>query len=118
MKFELGTLLSITDGHMMADMDNIYKILDFMTGESNFTHQLPRVADVCKPVILTQHPELASFDGSNITRENVRSILAEAIKKYGNEFEIEPLASYNHVNPFEELQQMVGDKPIITVVVK
>ena len=30
MKFDLGTLLSITDGRLMTDMDNVYKITEFV----------------------------------------------------------------------------------------
>jgi hypothetical protein len=114
MKFDLGTILSITDGHLLTDIGNVYKILDFMTGESNFTHQLPRVGRECRPVILAQHPELSSFDGDGITPENARDVLDEAIKKYGNEFEIAPLENYKHVDAIAELGQLLDNrKPVM-----
>ena len=60
-KFHIGDVLSITTGKMVSPtgMDGIYKILNFMTGEDLYTHQLPRAMRVCAPHLLQQHPQLA-----------------------------------------------------------
>jgi len=42
--FHISDILSITDGRLVSTrhMDGIYEILNFMTGDNLFTHQLPR----------------------------------------------------------------------------
>jgi hypothetical protein len=68
-RFPLGVVLSVTTGITLAPIDEIHELLDFMTGDSLFTHQLPRASRECAPVLLARHPHLAdvvlpeSFDG-------------------------------------------------------
>lgn len=69
--FDLGDVLSITTGHLVSrrHMDGVYDILNFMTGDNLFTHQLPRAADECKPWLLRWFPELAKAGTSkNLAR--------------------------------------------------
>jgi len=114
MKFDLATILSVVDGHLFTEIDNIYKILDYMTGESNFTHQLPRLSKECALVILERYPQLVEFKTNEGRIENWKEVLNNAIKKFGNEFEIEPLKNeeFIHIDPFLELEQMVGKDKI------
>jgi hypothetical protein len=121
MKFDLGTVLSVTDGHLFTSMDNVYKILNFMTGDDLFTHQLPRAMDECAPEIMKQYPMLSEFKTNSGTIENVESVLKQAVETYGNEFEIEPLANNEHkiIDPLVEAQSMLGKntKIIIPVII-
>jgi hypothetical protein len=89
--FDLGTLLSITTGTLLTKIGNVYKILDYMTGESNFTHMLPGVSKMCAPVILRQHPKLVEISAAGIDQSNWKEFLDKQIQKYGNAFEIIPL---------------------------
>lgn len=75
--FHLGDVLSITDGRMMSPrhMDGIYDILSFMTGDSLFTHQLPRAMKECQPFLLKQHPQLAGIQFGPVTGENFEDVL-------------------------------------------
>jgi hypothetical protein len=121
MKFDLGTVLSITDGHLFTDIGNVYKILNFMTGDDLFTHQLPRAMDECAPVIVKQYPHLSEFKTNPGTIKNFKDVLKQAIEKYGNEFEIEPLKNNEHkiIDPITEARSMFSEKtkiiiPIIT----
>jgi hypothetical protein len=106
-KFDLGTILSITDGHLFTEMENVCGILNYMTGDELYTHQLPRATEECAPVILRQYPQFANIDGSNVDTDNWREFLDEQIEKFGNEFEIEPVSLFEHqkINPIEELWQ-------------
>lgn len=63
-QFHIGDVLSITHEHLVSPrhMDGVYDILNYMTGDSLFTHQLPRAGRECKEPLLAQHPELASVD--------------------------------------------------------
>lgn len=61
-EFHVGDVLSITTGRLVSlrHMDGVYDILDFMTGDNLFTHQLPRAGDECKSYLLEQFPQLAT----------------------------------------------------------
>ena len=60
--FHIGDVLSITTGRLVSPrhIDGVYDILNFMTDDNLFTHQLPRACDECKPFLLKQFPQLAS----------------------------------------------------------
>lgn len=123
--FHLGDILSITTGYLVSPdhMGGVHKILDFMTGGSLFTHQLPRASEACKPALLAQFPELASvqvpeeFNG----REHVEAWLAEQVALFGGEHfrRVQPLAAgeYAHMGPLEELAAIAPGKPVLAVVV-
>jgi hypothetical protein len=64
-------------------IDGVYDILNFMTGISLFTHQLPHAADKCGPHLLQQFPQLGDVDASSITSENFRGWLDEQVLRFG-----------------------------------
>ena len=41
-EFPLGVVLSITTGKLLCPIGDVYDILNFLTGDNLFTHQLPR----------------------------------------------------------------------------
>ena len=120
--FHLGDILSITTGRLVSPrhMDGIYDILNWMTGDSLFTHQLPRAMDECQGPLLAQHPDLAAaevpedFGGEG----DVNRWLAEQVADYGETREVAPLADDAHerIDPITELQQMRPDAGIVAVV--
>jgi hypothetical protein len=95
-------------------------VLNFMTGDNLFTHQLPRAMDECAPEVLRQHPDLADvqvpteFDGE----QHVWTWLAEQVDQFGETRELSPLPVDEHavIDPITELRMMRPDAPIITVV--
>jgi hypothetical protein len=121
--FHLGDILSITTGRLVSPrhMDGIYDILNWMTGDNLFTHQLPRAVDECQEPLLAQHPDLAAitppenFGG----KETVDRWLAEQVAAYGETREVTPLAADEHssIDPLAELRMMKPDAEIITVIV-
>src|SRR6266498_4712205 len=122
--FHLGDILTITTGRLVSPrhVAGIYDILDFMTGDNLFTHQLPRAMDECQPALLRQHPQLATidvpeeFDG----KEHVSQWLATWIAHFGEELPVEPLdpADHTHIHPLAELGlQGVPPERIIPVVI-
>jgi len=122
--FHLGDILSITTGRLLSPrhMDGIYDILNWMTGDNLFTHQIPRACDECQGPLLAQHPDLAAivvpedFGGG---KDAVDCWLAEQVAAYGETREVAPLAAEDHtrIDPFTELRAMKPDAEIITVVV-
>ena len=63
-KFQIGDVLSITTGALVSHdhMGGIYNILDWMTGETLFTHQLPRAMDAAQPALKKAFPALAEIE--------------------------------------------------------
>src|SRR4051794_16183991 len=110
--FPTDEVLTISTGRLVAHrhIDAVYDLLNYMTGDSLFTHQLPRAERVCGPVLLAQHPILAtvevpeSFGGL----EDVQAWVAEQIERLGPSFEVTPLVEWDSQNPIEELADMKG----------
>jgi len=60
--FHLGDVLSVTTGRLLSPkgIGGVYEILNFMTNDNLYTHQLPRAAEECKPFLFSQFPQLDS----------------------------------------------------------
>jgi hypothetical protein len=123
--FHLGDILSITTGCLVSPshMDGIYDILNWMTGESLMTHQLPRVARECAKPLLAHNPDLAAIvppeSFGDDAEAGVARWLAEQVAIYGETREVAPLAAEDHtpIDPITELRAMRPDAELVTVVV-
>lgn len=121
--FHLGDLLSVTSGSLVSPshIGGVHALLDYMTGDTLFTHQLPRACDECKPALLAQYPFLAEvevpdeFDG----KYHVEAWLADLVALHGAKLEVRPLdrADHAHIDPISELGMMAPHMMIIPVVV-
>lgn len=134
-QFHLGDILSITTGRLVSPrhIDGVYDILGFMTGESLFTHALPRASDVCKPFLLSRYPQ---FSGESMAKELTRlsellkgtnrddsmavvnSWLKELGAVYGEMHDVEslPKKAYEAKHPAQELVDMgVNPEKIVVV---
>lgn len=60
--FSLATVLSITTGRLLCPIEDVYAILNHMTRDSLYTHQLPRAMRECAPWLLRWVPDLATVD--------------------------------------------------------
>jgi hypothetical protein len=120
-KFHLGDILSITTGRLVSPrhMDGVDDILNYMTQDNLFTHQLPRAAEECAPWLIRRHPQLAkvqvpdTFEG----KDHVDRWLVEQVRLYGEELEVGPIPRDDHEkkDPLTELEEMVGKDKIIVV---
>ncbi len=111
--FDLGTILSVTTPILLTNIENLYEILNYMTGDNLFTHQLPRAANEMCPVILEQYPQLKDVDTTGVNRENWKEFLDEMIVKYGSHLPISPCGLFSHkkIDPQEEMISMLnGDE--------
>lgn len=57
-RFPLCDVLSISNGRLCGKMDGVYKILNWMTNDELFTHQLPRAMRECQPFLLLRFHDL------------------------------------------------------------
>lgn len=123
-QFHLGDVLSVTTGFLVAPrgMEAMYDLLDYMTGDSLFTHQLPRAARECAPELLRQYPKLAEVEvPAEFTGEaHALAWLAEQVAVFGEHLDVDPLAEVDHtrIDPLTELASMVGTDRIIAVEVR
>jgi hypothetical protein len=109
--FHLGDILSVTTGLLVSPdhIGGVYRILDFMVGESLFTHQLPRAAEECRPALFTQHPDLATIVAPTLSgKEAVEAWLAEQVAHFGEYRDVLPLhpGAHVHIDPLTELAMM------------
>jgi hypothetical protein len=112
--FDLGTILSIITPILLTDIGNVYEILNYMTGESLMTHQLPRVCKECASIILQQYPQLTNINSNNIDTTNWKEFLDGQIERFGNSFEIIPVGLFEHkyIDPIQEAIDLVGEEKI------
>ena len=120
MKFHIGTVLSIVGKCLLAPnkTEDIYKILNYMTNDNLFTHQLPRAIDECRPWILRQHPQLENYNDDGCCNTNWEEFLKEQVAKFGEHLDIEPIPTGEHdyKNPIDEAVEIVGDKSKVIAV--
>ena len=138
--FHISDILSITTGRLVSNrhIDGVYDILNFLTGDDLFTHQLPRASRECEPWMRTQYPYL--FDDNPEVRKCLNG-MGDYLKAFpGDAAGIEAFVDsvrrtvcfptelpemlpvyemgadmHIRIDPLEELRAMVGDKPVIAV---
>lgn len=108
MKFPTLTIVSILTGKQLGRIDDVYKILDFMTADAVFTHQIPRAMRTCRPELQRQFPDLAQITLEQITPENYIEVCHRIIKQHGTEKDVSPLPPgvWHPKDPIEELLEM------------
>jgi hypothetical protein len=103
--FPLADILSVTTEKLLSrrHMDGIYEILNFMTGQDVFTHQLGDACDKAKPALLQQHPNLADVrppDG--LDQHDLMAWLVETERVHGEALEITSLSDWEYRDPIED----------------
>jgi hypothetical protein len=116
--YPLADILSVTTGRLLSHrhMDGLYDLLGYMTGDTLFTHQLPRAADTCAPALLAQHPQLRDVtppDGIDV--HDLMAWITDTELLHGAELPVAPLdpGAWQRQNPVEELCDMVGPERVI-----
>jgi hypothetical protein len=110
--FTTGEIISAVTGRLCCPIDGVYRALNYLTGDSLFTHQLPRAGRACEEWVRKQHPWLDELDVEACTRETWKAWLNDAIGKYGEVFVLEPLPAgqWQSRDPIEEAVDMMGGK--------
>ncbi len=137
--FHISDVLSATTGRLVSTrhMDGIYDILNFLTGDSLFTHQLPHASIECEPWLRTQFPRLFpedpemgklldSFGASLEEAKDKAEIESLCLQFIQDSMRISGLPEmlpvyemgadmHTRIDPVEELKAMVGDERVIVV---
>ena len=118
-RFHLGDVLTVTTGRLLspAGMAGVYAILNHLTGEPVYTHQIDRVLGEAAPHVLAQFPALAAEKGDDLTPEGSALWLVEKARIYGEWFEVSPLPEHAHesIDPLSELAEKVHPDRIATI---
>jgi hypothetical protein len=115
--FKLEEVLSAIYGILLCEIGKVYEVLNFVTGDSIFTHQLPRAGKQCRPLIEKQYPFLKEINLEGINPENWKDRLTEIKAAYPNEIELLPVTDWQHVDPIKEAIDMMGgdESKVITI---
>jgi hypothetical protein len=130
MKFTFQEIASAGTGFLfgVSETDNgiggVYRVLNFMTGDDLFTHQLPRALTTCQPAMFVQHTwlkdlrDVLKYSQERYSEEEYMIAFKCAELKYksihGDEFELVPLAEWEKKNPIADLMEM-RDKEVIVI---
>lgn len=120
-EFHISDVLSITTGRLVSTrhIGGVYDILNWMSGENLFTHQLPRVGREAGHVLLAAFPELAAAqeDAERVTADNCDNFVAKMVARFGATRKVPKLNDGQHesIDPMSELVEKVHPDKIITV---
>lgn len=119
--FHIGDLLSISTGLLVSHdhIGGVYNILNHMTEDDLFTHQLHLACDAMKPELLLQHPWLKEVEkpAEKLNGEaEVYTWVASIANVHGEWHDVEsaPLAWGQH-DMLQDFKNQWPDKEIVTV---
>lgn len=120
-EFPTGAVLSVVTDILVSEnhIDGVYEVLNWMTGESLYTHQLPRVGREAKPIILAMHPHLSAAvsEAKQVNADNWREWLDAWKARYGETIAVPRLtiAEHERIDPVSELAEKVHPDRIVIV---
>lgn len=136
--FHISDVLSVTTGHLVSSrgMEGVYDILNFLTGDDLYTHQLPRAMRECEPWLRTQFPRLMRDDPltaavlkaldaaiQETPRDGHAAVVARFVEfirdkqKFPEQVPVYEMGAdmHTHIDPAEEAKAMRGDENVIVV---
>lgn len=118
-EFPTAKVLSAITGTLVCEIGGVYEVLNWMTGESLFTHQLPRVGREARTACVLYRPELqtACDDAKEINRNNWQSWLETWTARYGETIAIPRLGIKEHepIDAMSELAERAHPDRIIKI---
>lgn len=115
--FPTADVLSTITGRLMGDIGGIYTVLGWMTGESVYTHQIPRIRKEACAAMLALRPDLvrAVNEADQVNRDNWRGWLATWTARYGDTIDVVKLNADQHerIDPHSELAEKLPPERIV-----
>jgi len=117
--FATADVLSVITGTLIADISGVYEVLSWMTGESVYTHQIPRISREAEPVLLAVHPALAQAieEAEQVTTENWREWRGRWEARYGMTIVVPKFTADQHEyrEPVSEAVEMLHPSRVAVV---
>jgi len=130
MHFETSVIFSLCQTRMACEFSRVHEALEFISGQSVWTHSIPRMLQALKPSLMQQFPWAYSDDAvvadqviADAADAEVRGDVMAVINsemnklsaKYGATHEAkvidDPTSVYK--NPLAEAEEIFGDKVIV-----
>jgi hypothetical protein len=121
--FDVGDLISAYTGRLVSreHMSGVHRILDHLTGDTLFTHQLPAALEAVAPALVEQHPWLAEVAVPETVRDDATAaaFVDEMAAKYGAGHVVRPVPEvWGRHDPLADLESMLRpDQQVVVVVV-
>ena len=119
MAFPTADVLSTITGRLMGKIEGVYRVLNWMTGESVYTHQIPRIGREAVPVVLAAHPELAQAieESEQVNPSNYLEWRATWERRYGDTIAVPKFDADSHerIDPLSELSEKLRPGKIVVV---
>lgn len=119
--FPIAAVMSTVTGILVSEdgIGCVYEVLNWMTGESVYTHQIPRISREAQPVILALYPDMqaAIEEADQVNGDNWREWLATWTERYGEVIAVPVMniAEHERIDPMSELAEKVSPDRIITI---
>lgn len=136
--FHISDVLTVTTGRLLSNrhIEGAYSILNFLTGDSVFTHQIPRAMDECGPWLRAQFPQLFPENPTMkgllehldllpepLPREEKRAAVDQWVETVRITMQLPvhlPVYEMGYdmhtsIDPVEELEAMVGKNKVLVV---
>lgn len=119
-RFHVGDILSITTGKLVSPdhIDGVYRVLNHMTGDSLYTHQLPLASDAVLPDIREQHPWTAEVTPPErfASEAHVHQWVAEQAARYGEWHDLTPVPqAWGSHDPIADFTRQYPGKRMLVV---
>lgn len=91
--FDLDVILTVTSGRLFTNIENLYDILNYLTNDKIYTHEIPYLMNIAKKYILSKYPQLVNV-GRDVAINNwqdIKNFIDEQKKIYGNSIRISPM---------------------------
>jgi hypothetical protein len=119
--FPVDAVMSTVTGILVSQggIGCVYEVLNWMTGESVYTHQIPRISREAVPVMLSLYPDMqaAIDEADQVNGDNWRDWLATWTGRYGAEIAVPVMniAEHERIDALSELAEVVHPDRIITI---
>lgn len=120
-EFDLCDVISAGTGVFVSKngIGGVYEVLNYMTGESLFTHQLPRVGREATPALRAHHPWFAAVEAEaeQVTPENYMQWVDKWESEHGKRVTVPKMTNADHerIDPRSELAEKIHPDNIITL---
>jgi hypothetical protein len=118
-EFQTCDVMSTVTGILVSNIGGVYEVLNWMTGESVFTHQLPRIGREARPVLVAAYPLLqqAIDEAEQVNGENYKEWLQTWEDRYGPMIAVPKFDADSHesIDPLSELAEKVHPDKIIPI---
>lgn len=116
-EFPTEKVISAIAGTLICEMGGVYEVLNWMSGDSLFTHQLPRVSREARAAMLAHVPSFSRIvdEAEQVNSDNWKEWRDRWVDRYGPTMAVPKMNSDQHerIDPISELAEKVHPSKIV-----